>query len=140
MRCGHVWNLKLRKFFLACFHSFIRKFAPTKISRYTVLHFWRCMARTLTTSSCWDLPIDSYDIVTTCLIMSEMGLSSQQSTWKYSGPHSQNMAWSTQATYRAHFIDSLYFHTFNSMLVERLVHRANSLLRMINASWAPFTL
>ena len=37
MRCGHVRNLKLQKFFLACFQSFIRKFAPTKISRYTVL-------------------------------------------------------------------------------------------------------
>ena len=36
MRCGHVQNLELRKFFLACFHSFIRKFAPTEISRYTV--------------------------------------------------------------------------------------------------------
>ena len=36
MRCGHVRNLKLRKFFLACFHSFVRKFAPTKISRCTV--------------------------------------------------------------------------------------------------------
>jgi len=36
MRCGHVQNLKLRKFFLACFHSFIQKFAPTKISHYTV--------------------------------------------------------------------------------------------------------
>ena len=42
MRCSHVRNLKLRRFFLASFHSFTRKFAPTKISRYTVpsLGFW----------------------------------------------------------------------------------------------------
>ena len=31
-------NLKLRKFILKIFWSIIRKFAPTKISRYTVIH------------------------------------------------------------------------------------------------------
>ena len=99
---------------------------------WQLLRFWRCMAWTLTTSSCWDWPIDSYDIVTTCLIMSERGLSSQQSTWKCNGPHSQNIACSTQAIYHAQFIHSLHL---NSILVEQLVHRANSLLRMINASY-----
>ena len=33
-----MWNLKLRKFILKVFWSIIRKFAPTKISYYTVVY------------------------------------------------------------------------------------------------------
>jgi len=54
MRCGHVRNLKL-----ACLHSFIRKFAPTKISRYTVTQVarntWKSPTYTSTAGFCLKL-------------------------------------------------------------------------------------